>query len=336
VSGVVSHGVPQRGSPYDASNMDRTISVIMPCFNCAAYVQEAVASVLGQSHRELELIVVDDGSTDASRTLLDRVEDPRVRRLSQSNRGVCAARNRGLSEARGQYVAFLDADDTWEPKALEALLRALETSRDAVLAYCGWRNVGLPGRRGEPFVPPEYEGEGKLESLFTNCRWPIHAALTRREAVEGAGGFDERFRTSEDYLLWLKIGSRGRIVRVAEVLAYYRHHTGPQATKDRGRVALTHLAAQQAFLRENPGVRSLMGRDTVRRLTYGELLNKGRAAHWQGDLAMAQALFRRVMRGGYGGVRDWVRMLPAVLPLNLYATLVRIARGSASDPGVAL
>lgn len=300
------------------------ISVVMPCYNGAAHLAGSVASALGQSFNDLELIVVDDGSTDNSQEILSAIADPRLRVISQANRGVCAARNRGLTEARGEYLAFLDSDDTWEPHCLEKLLAALSADPDAALAYCGWQNLGLSGGRGAPFVPPDYEGQNKCEGLFRNCRWPIHAALTRRSAIEEVGRFDERFITSEDYLLWLKIALRHKIVRVPEVLAYYHFHGGTQATGNRLRLAYNHWLVQGDFLRSHPDFAQHLGWRKVRELTHGELLKKGLTAYWERDLATARAIFRVVMKSGYGKLKDWKIMLPALLPLSVHQTLVRL------------
>ena len=159
------------------------ISIVMPCYNAAAHLPASIGSVLAQTCGDWELIAVDDGSTDATLDWLRSQTDPRIRVHAQSNRGVSAARNAGLARARGRYVAFLDADDTWAADYLDRMLAALQGSPGAVLAYCGWQNLGLPDGRGAPFVPPDYENADKAETLFAGCRWPIHAALVKREAV---------------------------------------------------------------------------------------------------------------------------------------------------------
>lgn len=298
------------------------ISVIMPNFNGAQLISRSIDSVLLQTFRDLELIVVDDGSSDASVAVVNGVPDKRVRLLQQDHGGVCAARNRGIDGARGKYIAFLDSDDTWAPTCLERLYAAISSAPDAAIAYCGWQNIGLGGARDKAFVPPDYETPDKLELWIRNSRWPIHAALTRKTAILAVGGFDPRFPTSEDFLLWLQIVAENKIVRVPEVLAFYYHHEGPRATRDRVRMALNHLEAQGAFLRKHPGIHKTLGRGKVRALTVGELLDRGYECYWQSDLENARKIFRRVMKAGYGGVTDWKRMLPALLPLNLHKRLV--------------
>jgi glycosyltransferase involved in cell wall biosynthesis len=310
-----NHSLSEPGTPG-------LVSIIMPCYNAAPYLQASVASALQQWYQHLELIVVDDGSTDESRRLLTQIEDLRVRVLHQQKQGVCAARNRGLRAARGEYVAFLDADDTWHPECLAKLQAALTADREAVLAYCGWQNLGLPGRRGEPFVPPDYERPNKLALLLEECRWPIHAALTRRAAIERAGIFDARFPTSEDFFFWLRIASRQPIRLVPEVLAIYHHHDGPRATNDPARMARNHWLVQREFLRQNPGVVAELGPGRIGELTDGLLLKKGYACYWRRDLASAQRIFRMVMLAGHGGLVDWLRMLPSLLPLPLFAAIV--------------
>jgi len=125
--------------------------------------------------------------------------------------------------------------------------------------------------------------------------------------------------------------AKHRIVRVPEVLAFYRHHDGTRATRDRLRMALNHLGAQLAFLRGNPLVRRRLGRRGARDSTLGELLKRGNECYWQGDLDSARAIFRRVMRSGYGAPSDWKRMLPALLPAGLHRFLLK-RRTSTNDP----
>src|SRR5512139_2260386 len=208
--------------------MPPTVSVIMPCYNAVPHLPASVGSVLAQTFTDWELIAIDDGSCDGTLAWLRAQADTRIRPLTQGNRGVSAARNAGLTAARGAYVSFLDADDTWAPAFLEKMLAALRSRPDAVLAYCGWQNLGLPGGRGEPFVPPDYENAAKAETLFAGCRWPIHAALVKREAVLAAKGFDSALKNAEDYALWLRVAMSAPIVRVGEVLAFYHFHDGTQ------------------------------------------------------------------------------------------------------------
>ena len=148
------------------------VSIIMPCYNGEAFLAEAVGSVLAQTFRDFELIVVDDGSTDGSADILARYVDP-VRVIRQTNRGVSAARNVGIAAARGDFIAFLDADDTWESEFLDEMVKGMADPRTAI-AYCGWQNVGVGA--GKPFVPPDYEGPDKMGHLLCFASlWPIHA-----------------------------------------------------------------------------------------------------------------------------------------------------------------
>ena len=191
------------------------ISVIIPCYNLESFVGEAVDSALGQTHREIEVIVVDDGSIDRSpHVVRERSHDPRLHFIQQENGGVSSARNRGILASRGQYLAFLDADDYWDVNLAEKLLAGLHRA-DAGLAYCGWQNIGLSGPKGESFVPPDYEADpDKLAKLVESTRWPIHAAIVRRELVEWAGCFDPRWPPCEDFGLWVRVATKTRVALV--------------------------------------------------------------------------------------------------------------------------
>lgn len=304
------------------------VSVIMPCFNAASHLSRSVGSLLAQSNADWELIAVDDGSTDDTANWLHRQTGPRILLLQQKNAGASAARNNGIAIARSEYLAFLDADDTWAPNFLENMIAALDARPDAVLAYCGWQNLGLPGRRTDPFVPPDYENDDKLEALFTRCRWPIHAALVRRSAVLDAGGFNPELTHAEDYALWLRLATSAPIVRVPKVLAFYHFHGDGQASSNRARAALQQLRAQQAYLKEHPEFLERNGRKKIRTLMFGELLARGYACYWQRDLPAARAIFRSVMQHGYGTLRDWKAMLPAWLPEAWHRRLIRLREDS--------
>lgn len=306
------------------SDLVPAVSIIMPCYNAAAHLSLSVGSVLAQTFSDWELIAVDDGSTDSTMAWLRSQTDPRIRIHSQSNQGVSAARNAGLALASGCHVAFLDADDTWEATFLEKMFAALQANTEAVLAYCGWQNVGLPGGSGEPFIPPDYENVDKAETLFAGCRWPIHAALVKRAAVLTANGFDTALKNAEDYALWLQVATSAPIIRVPEVLAFYHFHSGAQATNNHARAALQHWQAQHKYLISHPAFSIALGQSRIKALTAGELLKRGYACYWQRDLPAARQIFRAVMKQGYGTLTDWKHMLPAWLPESLHRLLIRL------------
>jgi glycosyltransferase involved in cell wall biosynthesis len=300
-----------------------TISVIMPCFNAEAHILRGVSSALEQSFDNVELIVVNDGSTDRSLEILQQVKDHRLRIIDHSNRGVGAARNRGLEESSGEYLAFLDTDDSWHPNCLEILHDKLKSYPSAKLAYCGWQNIGLPGGRGEPYIPPEYEGPEKWEKLLRACPWPIHAALVRREVVFEAGCFKEGLAHAEDYRLWLNIAASGFIVRVPEVLAYYHFHGGIQATDNMALEAKNDWKVKREFLRRFPQIAGRLNRKKKRDLVEGMMLRRGYELYWKRDLEEARKIFHMVMKTGYGSLKDWKYMLPSVLPSSIHRILIR-------------
>lgn len=312
-------------------------SIVMPCYNAEVHLNSSVGSLLNQTLTNWELIAVDDGSTDGTVTKLRLFKDARIRILTQHHLGVSAARNAGLAIARGDYIAFLDSDDTWEPDFLGEMYAALKNRPDAVLAYCGWQNLGLPGGRGKPFIPPDYEGPSKMESLLEGCRWPIHACLTRRAAISAAGGFEPSLRIGEDYRLWLELSYSGLIVRVPEVYAYYHHHDGIQATRNRSLGMLETLRAKVFFIDRHPEVIALLGRHRIEELTWGALIRQANELSWTGDLVNARPVQRKAIFSGRGTMRDRFRMLPSLLPLRVHQLLIRLmeqkSRSQTADSG---
>lgn len=304
------------------------ISVVMPCFNAEHFLRQALDSVLDQSYANLELIVVDDGSEDSSRAILRSYGD-RIRVIAQQNRGPYPARNRGVAASRGEYIAFLDADDYWSADCLAELHSALEGS-EAALAYCGWQNVGLAGGRGEPYIPPDYEAGGKLEAFLRSAApWPIHAALLRRSVWDEVGGFDETLGTCMDYDLWLRVAVSRPIRRVEKVMAFYRHHERGQITSTQWRQARNTWLVKKKFLREHPEALRALSRERVRELIDGALLRRGFDAYWRRDLISARRIFRMALRTGGWRSKDLKYLLPALLPERAYLAFVASADAGA-------
>lgn len=305
-----------------ANPMLPLISIIMPCYNAAAHLPLSVGSVLAQTFSDWELIAVDDGSADGTLERLKAHTDPRIHVIHQANQGVSAARNTGLALAKGDYVAFLDSDDTWDARFLEKTHTALVSDPSAVLAYCGWQNLGLSGGRGEPFIPPDYETPDKAAALLEGCRWPIHACLTRRTAIVAAGGFNAQLAIAEDLLLWLECSAQGKLIRVPEVLAQYHHHGGEQATHNRALAAIDTFRARQFFLQRHPDLAARLGENLVEQLTWGRLIKDGNVLHWQGNIESARPVFRKALLAGKGTFSDKLRMLPSLLPINIHRYFV--------------
>jgi glycosyltransferase involved in cell wall biosynthesis len=306
------------------------ISVVMPCRNAASCVEEAVSSVLGQNHPHVELIVVDDGSTDGSSDILQRLasENPsRLTLLYQSLAGPFAARNLGLAHANGNYIAFLDADDSWHPDALRHLHDALEAGK-ADLAYCGWQNVGAAAADTRPQIPPEYTEQNRVVGFLENCPWPINAVLIRRQLIDDMRGFSERAPTAMDYDLWLRILARQpRMVRVPEVLAYCRNPGARAPLIPRWQQVFDVTRVRREFVRQHPQLVARLGSARLQELLYRPLLQEAYRCHWRHDTESARRLFRRALRKADWKAGDLKHLLASLLPASLYRSLVdRVVR----------
>jgi glycosyltransferase involved in cell wall biosynthesis len=303
------------------------VSVVMPCYNAGRYLEESVASALGQSWPEVELIVVDDGSTDGSVEVLDRLVASNAGRMQlhrQSRMGPFPARNHGLRHAKGELIAFLDGDDTWRPDFLAHMHAALlESGADVV--YCGWQNFGDGAPGVEPFVPPDYAAGDAVAEFLRSCPWPIHAALIRRPVIDAVGGFSERRFSAMDYDLWLRIlAHTRRMVRVPEVMAFYRWHAGGQVSSVKWRQVLDALVARTDFIRENPQLVGHLSAEKLHALTEDQVLRQAYRAVWHRDLDSAHTLFRHVAAARSFGSCDLHHVAAAMLPMPLYRRLIKL------------
>lgn len=197
---------------------------------------EAINSVLAQTFQDFEIIVVDDGSADGTRETVDGIRDCRIRYFFQENAGRSAARNHGLAEARGEFVAFLDDDDAFLPHKLEVQVRELEADPEVGLVVGGWLKIVEQGNVLEE-VPPKF-CPLDLEAWLLDCPFIIHAPLVRREWAEKAGGFDRDFEPNEDWGFWLWLAGAGCRMRwQKEIVSCVRQHSGNSMSSYFDRIA---------------------------------------------------------------------------------------------------
>jgi glycosyltransferase involved in cell wall biosynthesis len=199
------------------------VSVIIPCYNHAHYLPDAVNSVLTQTFTDWEVIIVDDGSTDNTREVAAQFTDPRIRYIYQENRGLSGARSTGIHAAEGELIALLDADDMWEPTFLEMMITALQAEPAASAAYCGFCWMDTDGNLLKQAVSKVVAPDQFREELLYHGSWLSACAIVvRASAYREIGPFDETLRACEDLDMWLRLSQKHRFVSVPQVLVRYR------------------------------------------------------------------------------------------------------------------
>ena len=232
---------------------DPEVSVIIATYNMGQHVGQAIASVLAQQGHELEVIVVDDGSTDGTRQALNAFTDePRVRVLTQQNQGQPKAKNAGLRAARGRYIAFCDADDYWLPNKLDRQIPLLQQNSAVGVVYSTIMLLH-PDGRAEPPRGHQMSRGRILPALFVHNVVPFGTALVRRECLDEAGGFDESIPMGIDWDLWLRIATRWEFDFLAEPTYAYRIWEGQMSHNWRGRYDCA-LTIMERFLINYPGL----------------------------------------------------------------------------------
>ncbi|MBI4833572.1 MAG: glycosyltransferase [Planctomycetes bacterium] len=204
------------------------VTVIMPTYNHGQFIGEAVESVLNQTYKNIELIIIDNYSEDNTEKIVSSFKDTRIKYFKLRNNGVIAAsRNEGVRKATGRYIAFLDSDDIWLPFKLERQLNFLEENKDVGLVYGRAEIFGESDSSGIEFPHLKYVKTGWLfDGLLKRNFIGILTVLLKKECLEDVGVFDEdvQIRSAEDYDLWLRISKKYKIGGINEIMAKYRVH----------------------------------------------------------------------------------------------------------------
>jgi len=249
------------------------VSIIIPTYNRRDFLREAIRSVLEQSFRDFELIVVDDGSDDGTREMIQREFPGLLTYLYQENQGVSRARNRGLKLAQGEFMAFLDSDDLWLPRKLERQMAFMQSHPKAQICYTDeiWIRRGVR-------VNPKKKHAKYSGWIYPRCL-PLciispSSALMRRGLLEEVGGFDEELPVCEDYDLWLRISARHPIHFLPEKLIVKRGGHQDQLSRRWGN-DIWRVKALLKMLKD-PSLRPDWRRMTVEELhRKGSILIKG-------------------------------------------------------------
>ena len=213
------------------------VSVLMSCYNASRWLREAIDSVLAQTLRDFEFIVVDDGSTDETWNIIRsyRDRDERIVAISKKNTGLADSLNVGMAQARGAWIARLDADDLCEPARLQEQINFVRNHPDVVLLGTGFFEIDEQGRVITKQLYPSGHRElvrhlERLQRFF-----PHSSAFYRVDVVREAGGYNSRIRRAEDWRLWLELALRGKIACLPNPLVRIRMHSSQISLEDNGR-----------------------------------------------------------------------------------------------------
>ena len=276
------------------------VSIILPLYNGARYVAETLRSIGAQQHADAELIVVDDGSTDESPEMVQRVCADSgssilqsLRLIAQPNQGVAVARNQGVAAARGRWLAFIDQDDLWQPDKLARQLAALKAAPQARWCYSAFVRFYDSGRE-VPKCDGTADRVGTLRRLLEGKLFiPPAAALVAREACTAVGGFDAAFVPSDDWDFFLKLAESYECCYCPEMLTRFRSHRGSTGKRQRLRI---FEAQREVLARHAPRVADVVPPEVARRREATILWHLGREAEAAGAHAEARHYFREAVK----------------------------------------
>ncbi|MBN1224877.1 MAG: glycosyltransferase [Candidatus Aminicenantes bacterium] len=225
------------------------ISVVIPVYNGEKTIRETIGSVLKQSFSDFELLVIDDGSQDATINILRSIKDPRLIVFSQPHAGVAASRNYGIKKSRGEFIAFLDADDLWTVDKLKTELNALEKNPQAAVSYSWTDFIDESGQFLHPGLHITANGDVYAKLLVINFLESGSNALIRREALADVGGFDSYLEGFEDWDMWLRLAKQHHYVTVPIPQILYRRSPTSRSSNISHHEAAAVKAIELAFSR---------------------------------------------------------------------------------------
>jgi glycosyltransferase involved in cell wall biosynthesis len=248
------------------------VTVLMAVYNGERHLRESVESILGQTHTDFELLVIDDGSTDSSREILDSYADNRIRVLTNDrNVGLTGSLNRGLEEARGDLIARQDADDVSEPQRLARQVAYLDDTPSTALVASDYVRIDDDGQGMGERVVPKTATAIRWRLLFLNAF--THSSITMRtEVSRQLGGYDPRYAYAQDYDLWSRFADRHQVHALSDSLVRYRRSRESMTADQRkeGTVDEVDLISRRNLERLRPGCAEGFDREAAWRLLFAD------------------------------------------------------------------
>jgi glycosyltransferase involved in cell wall biosynthesis len=299
------------------TSREELVSVIIATYNRAAYVVEAVESVLAQTYPAVEILVIDDGSTDDTETRLEPYRN-QINYICQPNGGPSKARNRGIRESRGDLIALLDGDDTWLPDKLAVQVKFMCSHPDVGLVYCDhFKYREATGERIHQPNPRCYEFTGYCypKIFFGHCVTPS-ASMIRRSCFDAVGLFDESIRgpSFEDQEMWLRIARKFHFGFTPEPLVVYRMHDA-NGSQNQLRNLEDEYKSLITALSNDPELWNLLDAQRAREKLYKLAFFAGHACMYRGDDARARWYFREALRHQALGPRSWLYWAYSFVPI---------------------
>jgi len=291
------------------------VSIVVATYNMAAYLPLALRSALDQTYGNVEVLVVDDGSQDDTRGVMAPfLGDLRVRYLVQENRGQAVAKNHGIREARGEYIAFLDADDIWVPEKLEQQMPLFFQSGSVGVVYSRLAYMDETGKELSLADNQLFRGRVSGPLLVRNFIG-FGTSVVRKECFDRLGRFDEAMRMGIDYDLWLRFSTQYEFDYVDHPLLLYRVWSGQMSNNCKSRY-LSGIAIMERFLKQYPDVVEKSTQEEAWAHTY---VGYGQCVHRvDRRVAPALSLYIRALRHKPGYVPAWKAMVATILGLRSF------------------
>lgn len=224
-----------------------SISVIIPVFNGEKTIEETINSILNQSFKDIEIIIINDGSTDATLEIIKNISDTRIKIFSYANAGLSASRNRGISQAIGEYISFIDADDLWTPDKLECQWQALQENPQAAVAYSWTNYIDESSKFIKSGRKIKANGDIFTKLLQINFLENGSNPLIRQKALEKVGGFDESLAAAEDKDMWLRLAANYEFICIEKPQILYRISTNSMSTNLKRQETASLQVIERAF-----------------------------------------------------------------------------------------
>lgn len=285
------------------------ISVVIPSYNCAAFLPQTIESVLGQTYSDLEIIMIDDGSTDATADVV-KPYLPHIRYIRQQNKGLPGARNTGINAAQGEFIALLDADDAWVPTKLEQQMPRFADAEVGIV-YSDF-SVRYSDGRFKPsyLVERPLASEGLVLERYIQSRFLFPSTMIlRRACFEEFGGFDEEMLAAEDIELFARICSRWKVALVNEPLMI-RYEGTHNITSNQDKMSRYTILALQKVLDKQPEL-SRSDREVIYRELGRQHWWRGYAALDEGSLVQARQSFAKAIRCDSSNFRSAAPLMAA-------------------------